>query len=190
MKPAYAGIGSRETPPDVCDLMTRLAGALEKAGYVLRSGGAAGADTAFQMGVKDDRNMEIYLPWPRFNGHRGIVTGKDECNDALSMKYYEWRDAKCRLIKKGEPAWRGLSEGARDMMRRNLNQIGGPDIPAVMKGDLRGLSKFVVCWTPNGLPIGGTGQALRLALAFQIPIRNLWNPEAREAAEKFIAGMK
>ena len=58
----YAGIGSRETPEDVCGRMTKLASILERKGYTLRSGGAVGADTAFAGGVVDVvRNAEILL---------------------------------------------------------------------------------------------------------------------------------
>lgn len=58
----YAGIGSRETPPDVLKRMTKLAGILERKGYCLRSGGAEGADKAFGDGVKDEMcNADIYL---------------------------------------------------------------------------------------------------------------------------------
>ncbi len=44
----YAGIGSRKTPPDILTAMTRLAWSMNIRGYTLRSGGAAGADTAFE----------------------------------------------------------------------------------------------------------------------------------------------
>ena len=44
----YAGIGARATPPPILSLMTRAAFALCKRGYVLRSGRAIGADSAFR----------------------------------------------------------------------------------------------------------------------------------------------
>lgn len=47
---AYAGIGSRETPPEWLDVMTLIARRLDAAGWVLRSGGARGADQAFAAG--------------------------------------------------------------------------------------------------------------------------------------------
>jgi predicted Rossmann fold nucleotide-binding protein DprA/Smf involved in DNA uptake len=43
----YAGIGSRETPKEVLKSMTNYAKELSATGWVLRSGGADGADTAF-----------------------------------------------------------------------------------------------------------------------------------------------
>jgi hypothetical protein len=50
-KKYYVGIGSRESPQDVLDLMTRVAKGLEKKRYRLRSGDALGADRAFQSGA-------------------------------------------------------------------------------------------------------------------------------------------
>jgi hypothetical protein len=47
----YAGIGSRNTPPEVLARMTQYAQRLHKLGYILRSGGATGADQAFEKGI-------------------------------------------------------------------------------------------------------------------------------------------
>lgn len=47
----YAGIGSRETPADICDYMTTTAERLARLGFILRSGGAKGADKAFEAGA-------------------------------------------------------------------------------------------------------------------------------------------
>lgn len=43
----YTGIGSRQTPPEILKMMTKIATQLESKGWVLRSGGAEGADEAF-----------------------------------------------------------------------------------------------------------------------------------------------
>ena len=58
----YAGIGSRETPKEICNKMTEIASLLEKQDFVLRSGGAQGADHAFEIGISDQLMMDIYLP--------------------------------------------------------------------------------------------------------------------------------
>lgn len=50
----YAGIGSRTTPDDILKLMIDLAVALRCKGLWLRSGGADGADTAFENGAGKD----------------------------------------------------------------------------------------------------------------------------------------
>lgn len=44
----YAGIGSRETPMEVLELMTKASAWLGAKGYALQSGGAIGADMAFE----------------------------------------------------------------------------------------------------------------------------------------------
>lgn len=44
----YAGIGSRETPMEVLELMTKASTWLGTKGYTLQSGGAIGADMAFE----------------------------------------------------------------------------------------------------------------------------------------------
>lgn len=45
-----AGVGSRKTPPPVLDLMRSVGALLAEDGVTLRSGGAKGADTAFEEG--------------------------------------------------------------------------------------------------------------------------------------------
>ena len=61
----YAGVGSREPPVETLVEMRRLASDLGLAGWRLRTGGADGADTAFEHGhrdAKDDRGLEVFLP--------------------------------------------------------------------------------------------------------------------------------
>ena len=53
----YAGVGSRETPEEIKRLMVRIAYCLSKRNYILRSGGAKGADLAFERGAA---NKEIF----------------------------------------------------------------------------------------------------------------------------------
>lgn len=60
----YAGIGSRETPLNILDLMAYIALVLGDRGYLLRSGGAIGADTSFARGSDQSiyRKKEIWRP--------------------------------------------------------------------------------------------------------------------------------
>jgi predicted Rossmann fold nucleotide-binding protein DprA/Smf involved in DNA uptake len=53
----YAGIGSRKTPQDILENMTKIATWLESLGYTLNSGGAKGADEYFEKGVKTNNNI-------------------------------------------------------------------------------------------------------------------------------------
>ena len=56
----YAGVGSRDTPDEIQRLMTKIATKLEHREYILRSGGAEGADTAFEQGIQNPSNKEIF----------------------------------------------------------------------------------------------------------------------------------
>jgi hypothetical protein len=72
---AYLGAGSRESPPDILALMRRIAAALAHRGWALRSGGAPGADTAFEEGARAaGSRIGLYLPWRGFAGRmRDVV---------------------------------------------------------------------------------------------------------------------
>lgn len=157
----YTGIGSRQTPPEVCTVMTSLAIFLSFRGWVLRSGGAEGADASFEAGGND---KEIYLPWPKFNGNQSRLCRVTEEAIQKSLTFH--------------PTPHKLSDAVRKIMGRNLYQIVG--------WDLASPSKFVVCWTPfptedawdSSLGVGGTGQALRIAHHYNVPIYNLRDTNA------------
>jgi hypothetical protein len=57
----YAGIGSRETPNEILEIMENLSKKLELEGYILRSGHAIGADQAFESGIINNINKEIFI---------------------------------------------------------------------------------------------------------------------------------
>lgn len=58
MTKLYCGIGARATPPDVLARMAKIATILARKSYTLRSGGAEGADRAFEKGAG---RSEIFL---------------------------------------------------------------------------------------------------------------------------------
>ena len=67
----YAGIGSRETPVPILVDMRSLAQDLAAGGWTLRTGGADGADIAFETGHRSGGGadaLEVYLPWNGYNG--------------------------------------------------------------------------------------------------------------------------
>lgn len=49
---------------------------------------------------------------------------------------------------------------------RNPMQVAGPNLDDP--------SKFVVCYTPNGQVVGGTGLTMRVAFKFHVPVMNLF----------------
>lgn len=168
----YAGIGSRSTPPEVIEIMRLLAGRMEQDGWKLRSGGAAGADAAFESGVLDPGNRTIYLPSRSFNGR---TAGNSGYVDSTGLP--GWLEA-METVAKYHPAPDRLSPFARKLMARNAMQVLGPSMnrPA----------DLIVAWTPGGLVTGGTGQALRMAADLGIEVRNLGRPEWLESARRYL----
>ena len=150
----YCGIGSRNTPDEVLIQMHEVAFQLAKNGWTLRSGHADGADMAFELGAKAGKgNMEIYIPWRGFNGasDQCIWTKPTEEDEQIAAKFH--------------PAWDKLSSAAKLLMVRNTYQLFG--------NDYQTRSEFVICWTPNGNGQGGTGQAIRMANHYGIPVFDL-----------------
>ncbi len=136
-RPAYAGIGSRETPPTVLDLMTRFASRLAGEGWVLRTGMAAGADQAFYRGAHAHGTFELYLPWPAFEaGARSPARG------AQQLVLGQPAPAAYELAAQFHPAWSRLTRGVRALHARNCHQVLGADLASP--------ARFVLCWTPDG----------------------------------------
>lgn len=150
----YAGIGSRSTPAHVLDLMTRIAAALGRDGYRLRSGGAEGADTAFAHGAPE---ADIFLPWPTFGQHAPQFEGHHYL-DRPTREAWE-------LAANFHPNWLRLGQASRNLMARNSHQVLGPKLNDPVR--------FIICWTPGAHGGGGTGQAIRIARSRGIPVFDL-----------------
>lgn len=150
----YAGIGSRETPIDLQNYMTKIATALTSEDYILRSGGAKGADSAFAAGAG---RKEIYLPW---NGFNNLYFDNVSYLDVPLTKYAE------EFVHDYHPAAHRLNATAFKFMVRNTYQVLG--------ADLKTPAKVVFCYTADGKASGGTGQAMRIAKDYGIPIVNLF----------------
>jgi hypothetical protein len=147
----YTGIGSQETPPDVLKKMYSFANLMAKQKHTLRSGGAKGADTAFEEGCDVTiGRKEIYLPRQEFNQNESpLFTVKKEAR-LLASKFH--------------PCWSNVGDRGRDFMGRNAYQVLGLD--------LKTPTEFIICWTNHGKIYGGTGQALRMANHYRIPVFN------------------
>lgn len=168
MNEYYTGIGSRECPSEICAKMTKLAKYLAGKKYILRSGGADGADKAFEQGVWVPRLKEIYLPWKGFNGSNSLLFISHPDAEAIAKKYH--------------PRWNDLGSGAKKLHTRNVHQILGKD--------LKTPSKFVICWTSDGKISGGTGQAMRIAKDMNIPIFNLRNQAEEICLKEFLENLE
>jgi len=155
----YTGVGSRKTPTHVLELMTRIAEKCYRLGYILRSGGADGADLAFEAGAGFQK--EIYLA--------------AHCTPEAEM-----------LASKYHPAWNRCSVFARKLHGRNAFQVLGKGLDTP--------SMCLVCWTPDGceshaersIETGGTGTAISIANAYNVPIFNLQQESRFYLWEKWV----
>lgn len=171
----YAGVGSRDTPDDVLELMRRFGKAAGEAGWTLRSGGAEGADSAFEFGCDQAEGPKriFYATEGDIeesgnpNGHHGVTAHPEHL----------------RTVDQYHPKPSLLSGYVQRLMARNSAQVLGfnLDRPA----------NLLVCWTPDGATswehtseeTGGTGQAIRLATAYKVNVVNLYWPESRLLVE-------
>jgi len=153
----YAGIGSRHTPDNVCKSMENIAYHHACMRMTLRSGGARGADSAFEVGHNKAN-------WPHSNKE---IYRAEDCRP-------EW----IVFTALYHPAWHMCEARARALHGRNAAIIMGADLKTPVD--------FVVCWTKDGGPTGGTGQALRIAEAHGIKIFNLYNRNAERDLWGFI----
>lgn len=79
-------------PDDILDLMRAVAEELARHGMILRSGGADGADSAFEEGCRRvNGKMEIYLPWRGFNGnHSPLFLVGDDAMEVAAEHHPAW----------------------------------------------------------------------------------------------------
>jgi len=74
-------------------------------------------------------------------------------------------EAAMELAAKHHPAWGKCSPVARRMHGRNCFQVLGPKLDSP--------SAMLICWTKDGMGRGGTGQAIRIARAYDVPVFDL-----------------
>lgn len=173
----YTGIGSRETPEHICRMMKDIAAVAAMKGYTGRSGGANGADNAFEEGFlaiaphlpeENTAEFDVYVPWARFNGRYGP---KHKRHNIILPSANEW-DAE-QIMKTVHPIYaKGgkLTGGALSLHTRNVYQVLGYNLKIP--------SNFLVCYaepTDNGVK-GGTNTAWTLALQNGVECYNLHNP--------------
>ena len=158
----YAGIGATETPEDVKNTMIRIGKSLALRGHILRSGGARGADTAFEQGCDAAGGQKIIYK---------ADTAYSEAAMALAVLHHP------------------MGEGLRNYPHRGYLIRDGYQ---VVGKKLDQPSDFVVCWTDDGSEgettrkTRGTGQALRIAYSLGIPIFNLRNADSMPRLKAFL----
>lgn len=168
----YTGIGSRTTPENILNKMFYIGQELAELNYTLRSGGANGADSAFEVGCDIAvGKKEIYLPWEGFNDNESPLYTISPEAYKIAEEVYGAR-------------WRNIGVGVMKLMARNMHQVMGETLDKP--------SDFIVCWTPDGATTkrtsrtGGTGQAIAYANMNLIPVFNLKNDNDFDKLMKYI----
>lgn len=164
----YAGIGSRKIPIHIATEMTNIASYLENIGYKLRSGHAIGSDLAFENGVKNEINKEIYLANSVKTNSIVLKIAREIHPNPKSLD----------LIPNSQYVW--------NLMARNTYQVFGIDLTIPVD--------LILCWTPDGIihykdrtrATGGTGQAIELASRKNIPVINMFNDNWKGQLEKLL----
>lgn len=185
--PYYTGIGARKTPPDILKVMETLAWHLAAKGWTLRSGGAGGADSAFEKGVirytQDQdiyptaKHANIYIPWRSFKDidplHKDMYVYSDIVDKHVRMN----AEVTASMI---HPNWDACSRGAKALHTRNIFQVLG-------HWQVEKPSRFLVCWAPiSGDSItGGTRSAVELAKSKGVEVFNLVREEDYNRISKF-----
>lgn len=153
----YTGIGSRDAPKHILELCTYLGELLAKTGWILRSGGSYGCDTAFEIGCDKVKGLkEIYLPWKNFNNNK---------SDLYNIPYQAYE-----TVKEFHPNPNTLKGGSIKLMARNSQQVLGQQLTEP--------SRLIIFYAPidkKDKVLGGTGQAIRIANHYNIGTINLYN---------------
>lgn len=153
--------------------MKSIALILYENGLILRSGGAPGADAAFESGVPHFMGKEIYIPWKNFEQRTEIdqIDNDIVCGGS--------REA-ASIAERFTPGWHSLQIGGKKLHTRNVFQVLGRDLNTP--------SKFLICWTSGAREIGGTRTALVLAREYKIPIYNLGDSSFGDYKDSFLIG--
>lgn len=160
----YAGVGSRACNATELGLIQKISQHVANRNWLLRSGGAKGADSAFEWGCQQALgHKEIFIPCSPFNGRQS--GDMDVFNIPFDMDVFE------TYVSKIHPNPQALLQPKNRFAllahTRNVYQILGPNVDDPV--DL-----VIYCANEhNGVVAGGTATAVHLARSLEIPTYNL-----------------
>lgn len=158
-----AGVGSRDTIPSILRDMRRIGEWCRSHNITVRSGHASGADEAFEKGAQEA--CEAIYPWSGFNtdpSKGGFTTNAE-------VVVYKPNTATEDIARKYHPKYDYLKASVKKLMCRNVWQVLGETLNDPVK--------FAVCWTEGAKGEGGTGQAIRVANGYGIPVYDMGDPK-------------
>lgn len=179
----YTGVGSRDTPEHILHIIKQAAAALSRQEYILRSGGADGADKAFAdgwwMGLLNcgfTTRAEIYLPWNKFNN---MMKSEALPVAHIPSEYDNYAEAE-KIASEIHPIWDNLKPAVKKLHARNVYQVLGKDLNTP--------SQFLLCYAPiQGDSVkGGTRTAWEVAKRYGVRCFNLANEKDLKRVEDWL----
>lgn len=167
MRVAFIGSRKLETHEDAT-LFYKIAYRFACLGITMTSGLAVGADSiaqegfakAIQEGIASTDQLEVYV-----NNAKAIEKSSTSFKEFSIIAPLEFKKETYAICEQVIPHWYNCNEYARSLHGRNCHQILGYDLKQPVRA--------VVCWTPNGIPSGGTNTAIQIALTKNIPVFNI-----------------
>lgn len=153
----YTGVGSRDTPENILNLMKLMAIFLRSLGFILRSGGAKGADSAFESGAGNQK--EIYY-------------AKDATQESMN------------LAARYHPVFNKLSEYVQKLHGRNAFQVLGRDLKTPSNFLVCWTKDGCLTHKTRSSNTGGTGTAISIASENDIMVYNLANGIHRDLVKR------
>lgn len=155
----YTGVGSRQTPRSILNVMVMAARRLAAIGYTLRSGGAEGADRAFEHGAGNA--AIIYRP------HHATP----DCMK-IAAQYH--------------PVWGNLSDYVKRLHARNVLQVLGDDLGSPSAFLICWTRDGAISHSERSRQTGGTGTAISVASAYGVKVFNLARLDHLQRVNNFI----
>ena len=155
----YAGIGDKKLPPQLPQIIQKVAKGMHGDGYCLRNNGMDGAEREFMRGVSD---KQLILPWDGFNG--------------LKSQYNEAPEAATQVAYNHVNLFGDMSHSKQKIMLAKIQTILGVDCKTPVN--------IVVCYSFDEL-YGESAQMISLAKAYQIEIVNLSKMNQYQLKEMF-----
>jgi len=155
----YTGIGSIKTPPVILALMFRIGAKMADRGHVLRSGGAQGADNAFESGCRSASGRSEIFRMPNKKIQPGILKQSRE----LGVKF--------------SPQFSAFSKGKQWHLASSGLQVLGEFLDNPSSG--------IICYYSD--ENSGTSTGTRIADFYKVPVWNLYFQENRAKFESWIS---
>ncbi len=174
----FTGVGSRETPPVILQVMELIGEVLCTLGWCGRSGLAPGADRAFYYGAQRSPafhqiGFENYLPndW-YFNREKfGYIKPNSDRMIFNAQAFKDVYDRAQAMALAARGSWNGLVQSGIELHTRNAFQVMGRTLDTP--------SRFTVLWAEpigrQGKVRGGTNTANVISQKHGVEVLNLYH---------------